>query len=67
MADWHPKVADDVYYQGMDWLCPSFNEKLAAELKSFYGNITAANAIKVCVCSLVPLLSSVLFLLWLWF
>ena len=30
----------------MDWLCPSFNQVLAKQLTSFYGNITAANAIQ---------------------
>ena len=30
----------------MDWLCPSFNQVLAKQLTSFYGNITVENAIK---------------------
>ena len=44
-ADWHPKIKDIVYH-GMDWLCPGFNQVLAQQLTSFYGNITAENGIR---------------------
>lgn len=44
-ADWHPKI-DSIVYHGMDWLCPGFNQVLAQQLNTYYGNITADNAIK---------------------
>lgn len=39
LADWHPRMADTVYY-GMDWDCPSFNTVLSGQLRLNYGNIT---------------------------
>jgi isopenicillin-N N-acyltransferase-like protein len=44
-ADWHPKIKDIVYH-GMDWLCPSYNQVLANQLTTLYGNITVENAVK---------------------
>ena len=44
-ADWHPKIKNIVYH-GMDWLCPSFNQVLAQQLTSLYGNITPETAIR---------------------
>lgn len=44
-ADWHPRI-DDVVYWGMDWLCPSFSQKLAEEINAHYGKLTAEAAIK---------------------
>ena len=44
-ADWHPKIKNIVYH-GMDWLCPSFNQVLAQQLTSLYGNLTAENSIR---------------------
>jgi len=44
VADWHPAIPSTVYH-AMDWLCPSFNSVMAAQLKARWGNLTAANAI----------------------
>lgn len=44
-GDWHPKIKNIVYH-GMDWLCPSFNQALAQQLTSLYGNLTAENSIR---------------------
>jgi len=37
---WHPRIPGTVYY-GMDWLCPSFSEAIANQIKLHYGNLTA--------------------------
>eukprot|EP01095_Lingulamoeba_sp_RSL-Kostka_P016851 TRINITY_DN8433_c0_g1_i1.p1 TRINITY_DN8433_c0_g1~~TRINITY_DN8433_c0_g1_i1.p1 ORF type:complete len:457 (+),score=165.35 TRINITY_DN8433_c0_g1_i1:79-1449(+) len=44
-STWHPKIKDIVYW-GMDWDCPAFNAVLSDQLKKYYGNITAQNAIQ---------------------
>jgi len=38
-ADWHPRINNTVYY-GMDWLCPNYDEVLAAQITYGYGQIT---------------------------
>lgn len=38
-ATWHP-VIDDVVYNGMDWLCPNYTEKLAEAIQEFHGKLT---------------------------
>jgi isopenicillin-N N-acyltransferase-like protein len=35
---WHKQV-EDVVYNGMDWLCPGFNQKLQEQLQKFHGSI----------------------------
>jgi hypothetical protein len=35
---WHPKIKD-VVYNGMDWLCPNYDLKLAEQLNKFHGTI----------------------------
>jgi kynureninase len=35
---WHKKI-EDVVYNGMDWLCPSYNTKLGDQLSKFHGSI----------------------------
>merc|ERR1719231_546334 len=35
---WHKKI-EDVVYNGMDWLCPSYNAKLGDQLSKFHGSI----------------------------
>lgn len=38
-AAWHPRIPNMVYY-GMDWLCPSYNSVLAAQLTNHSGALT---------------------------
>jgi len=38
--DWHPKI-EDVVYNGMDWLCPSYTATLGNQLASHHGSIDA--------------------------
>ena len=35
---WHPKI-ENVVYNGMDWLCPSYTSKLGEQLQKFHGKI----------------------------
>mmetsp|Transcript_4788 Transcript_4788/g.6599 ORF Transcript_4788/g.6599 Transcript_4788/m.6599 type:complete len:452 (+) Transcript_4788:41-1396(+) len=35
---WHPQV-QDVVYNGMDWLCPSYTSVLGEQLKKYHGSI----------------------------
>lgn len=39
LASWHPRIPNMVYY-GMDWLCPSYNSVLAAQLTNHSGALT---------------------------
>ena len=41
---WHWPI-DGVVYNGMDWLCPSYNQKLAEQLDAYHGHITEVNTI----------------------
>lgn len=36
---------EGVVYNGMDWNCPSFNQKLGDELAAFHGHITEVNTV----------------------
>ena len=45
---WHAPVENAVYW-GMDWLCPSFHERLNEMLNKYHGNITAENAVRYIV------------------
>jgi hypothetical protein len=45
VADWHPTIQNAVYH-GMDWMCPGFNQVLAAQLNKHWGNLTAETAIR---------------------
>ena len=45
LADWHPRI-NNIVYHGMDWLCPGYNQVLAQQLTSLYGNITVENGIR---------------------
>jgi hypothetical protein len=42
---WHKKI-DNIVYNGMDWLCPSYNQKLGDSLTKYYGSINAETTIK---------------------
>jgi len=35
---WHQQI-EDIVYNGMDWLCPSFNQKLGDQLRKYHGQI----------------------------
>jgi isopenicillin-N N-acyltransferase-like protein len=37
---WHPRLQNIVYW-GMDWLCPSYNQRFSEQLHEHYGNISA--------------------------
>jgi isopenicillin-N N-acyltransferase like protein len=41
---WHPKL-DSVVYNGMDWDCPTYTEKLGDQLNKYHGDIQASNVI----------------------
>jgi isopenicillin-N N-acyltransferase-like protein len=41
---WHWPI-DGVVYNGMDWNCPGYNEKLAEQLDFYHGHITEVNTI----------------------
>lgn len=41
---WHPKI-EDVVYNGMDWLCPSFTSALGGQLSKYYGTINVENTV----------------------
>lgn len=47
-ADWHPAVENTVYY-GMDWLCPSFHQRLHELLTLKHGQITAEETVRTIV------------------
>jgi len=51
--DWHPLIENAVYY-GMDWLCPSFHERLHELLAENHGAITGELAVR----KIVPGLNS---------
>ena len=38
-AEWHPRIPNAVY-NGMDWLCPSYQYKLYQQITAKYGQIT---------------------------
>ncbi|CAF1197917.1 unnamed protein product [Adineta ricciae] len=44
-AEWHPTIPN-IVYNGMDWLCPSYQYKLYEQLMSEYGKITAESTIE---------------------
>jgi isopenicillin-N N-acyltransferase-like protein len=44
-AEWHPRIPN-VVYNGMDWLCPSFQYKLYQQITSQYGQITPESTIE---------------------
>ena len=39
---------------GMDWLCPGFNEVLAAQLNKYHGNLTA----EITIQEIVPIVQT---------
>ena len=41
---WHPKI-DNMVYNGMDWDCPSYTQKLGEYLTKYHGNLQASNVI----------------------
>jgi isopenicillin-N N-acyltransferase like protein len=41
---WHPKV-ENVVYNGMDWLCPGYTQKLGEQLQKFHGSLDEVNII----------------------
>jgi hypothetical protein len=45
LYNWHPRINNTVYW-GMDWLCPSDNTVLSAQIEKFHGQITPEIAIK---------------------
>jgi len=45
VGDWHPPIPNIVYF-GMDWICPKYDSVLAKQLTTYYGNITAENALR---------------------
>lgn len=45
LAEWHPRIPDAVY-NGMDWLCPSFQYKMYQAITANYGQITPEVSIK---------------------
>ena len=38
-STWHAPIQDAVYF-GMDWICPTFNIVLGAQIRKYYGKIT---------------------------
>lgn len=44
-ADWHPRIPNAVY-DGMDWLCPSYQYKLYQQITAQYGQITPEYSIQ---------------------
>jgi len=44
-STWHPRISSVVYW-GMDWLCPSFNQRLAEQLNTYYGRLSAETTIR---------------------
>ena len=41
---WHPKI-DNMVYNGMDWDCPGYTQKLGEYLQKYHGNLEANNVI----------------------
>jgi len=41
---WHP-VVENVVYNGMDWLCPTYNLKLSEQLQKYHGQIDEVTTI----------------------
>jgi isopenicillin-N N-acyltransferase-like protein len=41
---WHWPI-DGVVYNGMDWLCPGYNQKLAEQLDTYHGHIDEVNTV----------------------
>ena len=41
---WHWQI-EGVVYNGMDWNCPAYNEKLAEQLDYYHGHITEVNTV----------------------
>lgn len=39
VADWHPRIPN-IVYEGMDWLCPSYQQALHDQLLKNFGNIS---------------------------
>ncbi|CAF1338626.1 unnamed protein product [Adineta steineri] len=44
-AEWHPQITN-VVYNGMDWLCPSYQYKLYQQIMEQYGHITPESTIQ---------------------
>lgn len=42
---WHPKIGNVVYW-GMDWQCPSFNQRFSEQLNLYYGKLSAETTIQ---------------------
>lgn len=38
-STWHAPIPDTVYF-GMDWICPTYNTVLGAQIRKYYGKIT---------------------------
>ena len=45
LAEWHPRIPNAVY-DGMDWLCPSYQYKLYQQITAQYGQITPESSIQ---------------------
>lgn len=43
-ATWHPQL-DSMVYNGMDWLCPGYTQKLGEQLTKFRTKIAPANVV----------------------
>ena len=41
---WHWQI-DGVVYNGMDWDCPAYNQKLAEQMDLYHGSITEVNTV----------------------
>jgi hypothetical protein len=44
-TEWHPRIPN-VVYDGMDWLCPSYQYKLYQQITAQYGQITPESTIQ---------------------
>jgi hypothetical protein len=42
---WHVPI-ENVVYNGMDWLCPGYNQVLGDQLRKYYGQIDEVNTIQ---------------------
>jgi hypothetical protein len=45
VADWHPRI-NNIVYEGMDWLCPAYQQALHDNLVASYGKISPQVAIQ---------------------
>lgn len=45
LAEWHPRIPNAVY-DGMDWLCPTYQYKLYQQITAQYGQITPESSIQ---------------------